>query len=412
MRSPICCIALLCGLIAPNAFAQEWTRFRGPNGTGISDAATIPTKWTDADYVWKIELPGEGHSSPVLWGKKLFLLCTDKKTATRTLVCIDADTGKVNWKTDFASSTSHLHDFNSYASSTPAVDAERVYITWATPEKDQIVALDHDGKIVWDCDLGPFNSQHGSGASPMVYEDKVIIADDQLGPSFVFAIDAKSGKVVWRTARRSANTAYSTPCVYTPATGRPMLLFTSNGNGISAMDPDSGAMLWDTPKVFDKRSIFSPVLAGDVVIGSCGSGGGAKNYTVALKLDPHHPNDPPKELYRIDRASAYVPTPISFNGRIFMVADSGVATCFNPETGEVVWRERLGGEFFSSPLCINGVIYAVSRAGEVVTFKASDQFEVLGRMPLDELTHATPAVAMGRLYIRTLTHLYCIGGKS
>ena len=400
---------LLSALLISQGFSQEWTRFRGPNGSGLSDATTIPVQWTDADYRWTIELPGEGHGSPVLWGKKLFVMCADKPKAQRSVVCLDADTGKTIWQHDYPVLPHHLHQFNSFAASTPAVDAERVYVTWANPEHNLITALDHAGKQLWQTDLGPYESQHGSGVSPMLYRNMVIIANEQDGASSVVALDQATGKIIWRTPRKAVRAAYATPAIYSRPGSPDMLVLCSQAHGISALDPMTGKTLWETPQIFNKRSLLSPVIAGDVIFGSCGSGGGARNYSVALRVNPDDPAGAPSEVYRIDRSSPYVPTPVAYKGLMFLVSDGGIGTCIDAATGDIKWRERLGGDYFSSPVCINGVVYCVSRGGDVITFRASDKYQPLGHMKLNERAHATPAVANGRLYIRTMSHLYCLG---
>jgi outer membrane protein assembly factor BamB len=400
---------LLLTLTISQGFSQEWTRFRGPNGTGLSDATTIPSKWTEADYRWVVELPGEGHGSPVLWGKKLFVLCADKQKSQRAVMCLDADTGKTLWQRDYPVQPHHLHQFNSFAASTPALDADRVYVTWANPEHNLVTALDHDGEQLWQTDLGPFKSEHGSGVSPIVYRDLVIIPNEQDGDSSVVALDRATGKAKWSVPRRGVRTAYATPAIYSRPGAPDMLVLCSQGHGISALDPATGKTLWETPQLFDKRSLLSPVIAGDVIFGSCGSGGGARNYAVGLRLNADDPAGAPTEAFRINRAAPYVPTPIAHGGMMFLVSDGGIATCIDAATGEVNWQQRLGGDYFASPICVNGVIYAVSRGGDVITFRASGTYEQLGHMTLNQRAHATPAVAGGRLYIRTISHLYCLG---
>src|SRR5436190_13042285 len=284
---------VLLGVCEVSGRAQEWTRFRGPNGTGISHAKTIPTKITDRDINWKIELPGSGHSSPVLWGEKIFLTSTGDKAGGIAVLCVDARDGKMIWKRDFALTPFTRHQFNSFASSTPAVDAERVYIAWNEPEHFMLTALDHNGKTIWQRDFGPFVSQHGCGISPIVYEGKVILGNEQddmkfvkeqtrSGTSFVVGVDAKTGKTIWLTPRRSAVVAYSTPSIYQPTNGKPALIFNSQGEGIYAVDPDTGKVRWQYEKAFTMRSVSSPLIAGDVIMGSCGSGGGG-NFVTAIK---------------------------------------------------------------------------------------------------------------------------------
>ena len=152
---------------APLAGAQDWTRFRGPNGSGVSDADTVPTRWTDNDYNWKVSLPGIGHSSPVIWGDKIFLISAFDDTATRLVLCLRATDGQIEWQREYTSTPHTKHQLNSFASSTPCVDEERVYVTWTAPEEFTLLALDHEGNEVWRRNLGPFVSQHSGGASPV-----------------------------------------------------------------------------------------------------------------------------------------------------------------------------------------------------------------------------------------------------
>ena len=401
--------------------AQEWTRFRGPNGTGISHAKTIPTKITDADVRWKVELPGTGHSSPVLWGDRIFLTATGDKAGGISVLCLSARDGKLAWKRDFALTPFPRHQFNSFASATPAVDAERVYVSWNEPEHYMLGALDHDGNTIWQRDLGPFVSQHGCGVSPILYEGKVILGNEQddmkfvkeqtrSGTSFVIAVDAKSGKTIWQTPRRSAVVAYSTPCVYEPKNGKPALVFNSQGHGIYALDPNTGKALWDYEKAFDKRSVSSPIIAGDVILGSCGSGGGG-NFVTAVKAAQSTSSGSAELAWQLKKSAPYVVTGVAAGKLAWLWADSGVVTCVDPSNGNVHYQERVGGNYFGSPVWIDRRLFCVSTTGEVVVLEASDKFNVLHRYTLNELCHSTPAVALGQLFIRTEKHLFSIGQR-
>src|SRR5262245_57310374 len=199
--------------------AQEWTRFRGPNGTGESETSSIPASWTDKDLNWKIELPGIGHSSPVLWGNKIFILSADPKDATRYVLCIDAKDGKTIWRRDYPGVPHHLHLNSSFASVTPAVDGQRVYVAWSDPDFTRLMALDHQGNEVWTLNLGPWISQHGFGSSPMLYQDLVVVncsQEDSKRPGdpkptacFIVAVDQSTGKIRWRTDRKIDSASYS-----------------------------------------------------------------------------------------------------------------------------------------------------------------------------------------------------------
>ncbi|MHB8522967.1 MAG: outer membrane protein assembly factor BamB family protein [Limisphaerales bacterium] len=401
---------------------QEWTRFRGPNGTGISNAKTIPAKITDADVNWKVELPGIGHSSPVLWGDRIFLTTTGDKAGGSSVLCLRAKDGRQLWRHDSALTPFPRHQYNSYASSTPAVDAERVYVLWNEPEHYLLTALDHEGKLVWQRDFGPFVSQHGCGISPMVYQGKVFLGNEQddakfvpggtrTGTSFVVAVDAKTGETLWQTPRRSVVVAYATPCVYEPKNGKPALIFTSQGGGIYAVDPDTGKIVWDYNTAFDKRCVSSPLIAGDVILGSCGTGGGG-SFVTAVRAGEAATGRKPELAWQLRKSAPYVPTGIVVGDRAWFWSDGGIVSCLDPRTGDIKYQERVGGNFFGSPVWVDGRLYCVSVAGELVVVEANDKFNVLSRYPLNELCRSTPAVALGRMFIRTEKHLWSLGGTN
>ena len=403
--------------------AQEWTRFRGPNGSGISNAKTVPSKIGDADVNWKSELPGSGHSSPVLWGERIFVTCSGDKSGGISVLCLSAKDGKVLWKRDFPLSPFVKHAFNSFASSTPAVDAERVYVVWNEPDHYFLTALDHQGKVAWQRDFGPFVSQHGCGASPILCDDKVILTDFQDDPKFVegpmpdprtgkssvIAVAAKTGGTVWQTPRRSTVAAYSTPCLFEPQGGKRALICNSQSHGISALDPDNGEVLWEYEQAFDKRSVSSPFIVGDLILGSCGSGGGG-NIVTAINARGAGPDHKPEPAYQIKKSAAYVPTGVAMGNFVWLWSDAGILTCMNATGGEVRYQERVGGNYFGSPVWVDGRLYCVSKTGELVVVEASDKFNLLHRYELKEVCESTPAVALGRLFIRTERNLWSFGG--
>ena len=398
---------LLLGLLS-TGLAQEWPRFRGPNGSGISSSKSIPTTWTDKDFNWKLPLPGAGHSSPVLWDDKVFLTTGDAQTKQVSVFCVSANNGQVLWQKAFPFTPHHKNDRNTFASASPAVDQHRVYVCWSSPKHYTLMALTHDGQTVWEKDLGPFASQHGGGASPIVYQDKIVLGNEQDGASFLIAVDAVTGKTRWQAPRTTKEAVYSTPCVYEPKDGPPALIFTSESQGVSAIDPDNGNVLWELADVFDKRVVSSPVVAAGLIVGACGSGGGG-NYLIAVR--PGSPTKKPEVAYTIRKSAPYVPTSVCVGDRLFLWSDSGIVSCVQAASGEVKWQERVGGNYFSSPLWVDGRLFCVSTKGEVVVVEASDQFQVLARNPLGEVTHSTPAVAGGRMYIHTTKSLISVGGR-
>ena len=387
--------------------AQEWTRFRGPNGTGLSDAKTIPATWTDKDYRWQVDLPGIGHASPVIWGDKIFLLSADGENATRIVLCLDAADGHTLWSRSYPSTAHTKHQLNSFASATPAVDAEQVYVAWSTPEEYTFVAFDHAGNEKWKLNLGPFISQHSCGTSPIVYEDLVILGNDQDGDSSLIAVERLTGSIRWKAPRKKAVVAYSTPCVYTPAGGKPELIFNSEAHGISSTDPATGNSNWEL-EVFTMRSVSSPIIAAGLIFGSCGSGGGG-NYVVGIK--PGGPGVAPEIAYKVTKSAPYVPTPVAKGDLLFLWSDQGIVTCIDAATGNQHWQQRVGGKYFGSPVCVDDRLYCMSAEGEVVVLAASPEYELLGRQSLGDPSHSTPAVSGGVMYLRTFTKLFAIGGN-
>jgi outer membrane protein assembly factor BamB len=400
----------LCAALSFPAVAQEWTRFRGPNGSGISHARTIPTEWTSADHNWKVPLPGVGHSSPVLWGNRIFLTASDEPNARLFILAIDSRDGRELWRREFTLVPYRRHQFNVFASSTPTVDAHRVYVSLTDAGRSALVAFDHDGAVLWRRDLGPFRSQHGSGVSPILHDGLVILPNEQDAASSLLALDASTGATRWETPRQTTVAAYSTPCLFEPVNGPPALIFNSQSHGISAVSPVTGEVLWQYSEAFTQRSVSSPVIAGNLLIGSCGSGAGG-NYLVAVEPGDPTRNRPPRLAYTIRRSAPYVPTSVAMQDRLFLWSDGGIVSCLDAPSGTLLWQERVGGNYFSSPVWIDGRLFGVSTTGDVVVLAATDQFELLARNPLGETTHSTPAVANGRMFLRTSRHLHSVGGQ-
>jgi outer membrane protein assembly factor BamB len=393
--------------------AQEWTRFRGPNGTGQSEATTIPTAWTDKDYNWKIELPGVGHSSPVIWGDKLFVGSADPANGTRMLFAVRTSDGEVLWRKDYPATISKIHQYNSFSSGTPACDADRVFFAWATPEEFRLIALDHQGTEAWNINLGKFIARHGFGASPIIYEDLVIITNDQEGESSLIAVDRNSGDIRWNVPRKTLSpqsASYSTPMIYAPPGGEDELIVNSWAHGITSHNPRTGELNWEAP-VFELRTVGSPVLAGGLIWGSCGEGAG-NNSVIAIKPGDKNGNKPKIELaLRRKSMWPYVPTIIAADNLVFLWGDSGIVTCVDARTRQQQWTSRIGGKYFASPIRIGDRIFGISEQGEVVVLAASPEFKELARTQLGDETYATPAVANGALFLRTQTKLMSIGGK-
>ena len=246
---------------------------------------------------------------------------------------------------------------------------------------------------------------------PIRFENMVILANDQSGPSLTVALDRQTGQTRWTVERRTARSAYSTPIIYRPENGPAQLILTSTSHGMSSLDPHTGKLSWEVADLFGKhRVIGSPVAAGGLIFAQCGRGSGGQRMVAVRPPDPSSGSNA-QVVYEIEGSLPYVPTPVAHGKWLFWISDGGVASCIDTETGQRVWRERIGGNFFGSPVRVGNRIYCISRAGEMVVFAAAPQYQLLGRVDLEEPSHSTPAIAGGVMYLRTFSHLMAIGGK-
>ena len=441
---------IVAALLAPTilrAAEGEWSRFRGPNGSGISGATSVPTRWTAKDYNWKVKLPGDGHSSPIVWERRIFVTCGDPAIGKRMILCLDAATGRTLWQRDYESKTFGQHGDNSYATATPAADAAGIVVTWTTPDEVVLLALDHDGHERWRRELGKFVCIHGSGASPIIVDDLVVLDNDQedpkalppgvyampgaprtAGKSFLIGLDRKTGQTRWQLDRVTTQAAFVTPCLHQGPGGRPEIILASTYHGVTGVDAATGKINWELNKVlrehvdatsgsinreseplFCERCVSSPIVADGLVFASHGRGAtGLK--TVAVRPGSREKNIPPSLAYEITKPTPLVPTPLAKDGRLYLWADNGRVTCARVASGKILWREKVEGSFYSSPVCVNDRLYCVAKNGDIFVLAAADTFELLARLPLGEPSYATPAVAGGVMYLRTVSQLFSLGG--
>ena len=385
---------------------DTWPRFRGAGGEGLGSATNLPVQWDGSKPLWKSALPGRGHSSPVIWNRRVFVTSGDEKDGARFVVCLGTADGKMLWERTFASHTFPMNRDNNYGSATPAVDERGLYVCWTSPEEITALGFSHDGQELWRRNLGTFKGKHGAGASPVVAGGLVWINNDQDGPSALLALDATTGEVKHRIARTTAWVSYGTPCAFKREGLPEELVFASTSHGLTSINPLSGAVNWECAKLFKNRVVGSPVAGDGMVICSSGEGG------VGLRLVAVRPpagNQPATVVYDLKTQIPYVPTPLAKDGLLYLVGDNGLIRCLRTRTGEPVWRQKLEDEFFSSPVYAEGHLYLTSKAGTVYVIAAGDQFELRAKNSLGEASFATPALAGGSLFFRTLTHLLAVG---
>ena len=407
-----CCTlaALFVLVLGPSSSSQSladenWTRFRGPNGSGVA-AESFPAEWAEDDLLWKFALPGKGHGSPVGWGELVFVTWGDAATGGLTLAAIDAATGETKWTKSFEGSPHSIHAANSYASGTPTVDAERVYVTWTANDVLHAAAVDHGGEVAWQRELGPAEYKHGAGNSPILVDDLLVIANDHTGESFVVGLDAKSGEERWRRPRQGGTESYATPLVFDGEGGQEQIVVCSSAEGIAGLSPADGAVLWQSPNIYLARCVNSPFIAAEMVFSGSGEGGNGKNLTAVRPASDK--GGEPTIAFELKKSLAQVPTPVAVGDRLFVWSDRGVVTCYNAADGEEIWTKRIGGNYYGSPVVAGDKLYCVAADGEVVCIAAADKYELLGRSQLGEGSNATPAIHQGKMLLRTESSLACL----
>ena len=405
--------------------AENWPGWRGPSGDGVSAGKGIPTKWSSTENIaWKIAVPGEGHSSPIVWGDKVFLTSSLTEKNKRILLCIDRLSGQTVWKRDVVQSPPEtVHRLDSRASGTPATDGKQVYVTFMRAEGDEVIApnvgserlitpgkiivaaYDLDGNKKWKTNVGDFLSAHGFNTCPVLFEDLVILNGDHDGNAYLVALDRQSGRQRWRTRRENKTRSYVTPIIREIDGITQMIL--SGSLCIASYDPRNGKRHWivDGPT---EQFVASMVYDGKYVFAT---GGYPERHTLAIRPGGKGNVTDTHIAWRTTRGAAYVPSPIITGRYLLMVADSGIASCFEARTGKRHWMERLPGGHSPSPVSADGLVYFVSDRGVTTIIRPSETFVVIEKNELSEPVSASPAISQGQIFLRTHQHLYCIGPK-
>jgi outer membrane protein assembly factor BamB len=434
--------ALLCrasAQAAEPAADTPWAGWRGPDGQGVATATGLPIEWSDTKNVaWRTKIPGRGHSSPVVWGDRVFLttaidgdvvpgaravqhldegkefvhpdaIGADRKHKFEVLA-IEARTGQILWEKVAFEGTPYdsAHRKASFASPTAVTDGERVYAFFGS---EGLYAYDFDGRLLWKAAMpGIANMGVGYGTSPVLHKGLLVVQcdEDSGDKSFIAAYDAKTGKEAWRVARKGVQVSWATPVVV--RAGERDELVTSGTEWLIAYDPASGKELWRA-KGLESNAVPSPVAGKGVVVLTAGS---PSKKAVAIR--PGGTGDitgSDRVLWTYEKGTAYVPSPILYGDFLYLVTDKGLMTCLDAKTGAVKYegaRPPVAASFMASPVAFDGKILLSSQDGDVFVVKAGPAHEVLRTNSLGEPISASPAIANGRIYIRGEKTLFAIGG--
>ena len=398
------------------AQAENWPTFRGPGGQGVSHETGLPLKWSGAENVaWKTPIPGEGWSSPIVFGDDVFLTAATEEGVSCRVLALDRRTGAVRWNTEVVRQVpTRKEQKNSYASPTPVTDGKHVYAVFSD---GTLAALDLAGTVVWTNRDYKFYSKHGMGASPRLFGDQLIMPfdgssdgeDRQIGwkipwdRAFVLALDKQTGKTLWQAKRGMSRIAHVTPSLWKGADSAQII--SGAGDVVQGFDPATGKQLWTVHS--QGEGVTPSIVLGDDLIYSAS---GFEKPTIRA-VRPGGTGDVTQTHIAWEQTKG-VPSLSSLlyvKPHLYAVTDAGVATCFAAETGELIWQERIGGKHSASPVAAEGRIYFLSEEGETVVIAAGAKFEILARNPLQETCQASMAVSQGQFFIRTQQHLFCLG---
>ena len=410
--------------------ADNWPQWRGPTGQGYADDARVPLTWSEKENVlWKAKLPGTGNSSPIVWGDRVFLTAASADGRERTVLCLRTTDGKLLWQETAAKDDrpEKKHGWNTYASPSCTTDGQHVYAFFGTPG---LFCYDFDGKLVWKQTFGVFTNANGwgIGASPFLFEDLVIQNCDNDGaaglgpkekgltaaPMALVALDKATGKGAGGPTANMGH-GFSTPILRTGTSGRKELLL--NGpRGVWAYDPRSGTELWHCERPpQDDQSKFGeplPVFSGDLIFALPGRTG---TFSVLPSQRQRRCDARMSSGRRAARAAATWPRRILWDNLIYAADRNGLLTCLDFKSGTTAFKEKLRGSVIetSSPVAVRDRLLFVLETGETVVLQPGREFKVAGRNSLSDGTEfrASPAIADGRIFLRSQSHLYCIGEK-
>jgi outer membrane protein assembly factor BamB len=424
-----CAEVCVCFIVLPFVVhAENWPGWRGPTGDGVSRETNVPVQWNGGslDHVaWKAPTPGSGHSSPIVWNDRVFVVGFVSDTSERVVACHNRKTGQQLWQRSvFSSPPESKHALNSFASSTPATDGELVYVSFLevdghtlpapnvgaprpiTPGNMVIAAYDFEGNQKWLAKPGEFISAHGYCSSPVLYKNLVIVNGDHDGDSYIVALDKKTGQTVWRAPRRYQTRSYVTPIIREVG-GRTQMVF-SGSKAIVSLDPNDGSCHWSiegpteqfvASMVYDDKMFFM-------------TAGFPTFHVLGIRPDGSGDVTDTHVAWHSTGAKCYVPSPVVTNGYLLVADDRGTGNCFDAASGERHWQERLGSHFSASLVTAGGLVYFTADDGLTKVVKPGPELEVVAENQLGEFCYSSPAISSGCIFFRGEKNLICISNET
>jgi len=403
--------------------AENWPQFRGPDGNGHSDAHGLPVHWSETrNVVWKTPIHDRGWSSPVIYGKQIWLTSASKDSRELFVLCIDRDTGKIirDWKLFDVAQPQFVHPFNTAASPTPVIEEGRVYITFGSPGTACIDTKKF--QVLWERRDIECNHFRGAGSSPILFQNLLLMHFDGSDHQFVMALDKQTGKTVWKTNRSidfqdlnengkpaadgDLRKAFATPHVER-INGR-WEMISLGAKAAYSYDPFTGRELWRVEERGQHSASTRPVVGQGMIFYPTGFSAGqlfaVRTGGEGLITDTH-------VVWKVTRGVSNKPSILLVDGLIYMIGDTGIASCIDAQTGEHVWQQRIGGEYSASPLYADGRLWFFNEDGKTTVLKPGRVFERVGENHLDEGSLASTAIAGKAFYLRTRTDLYRIQEK-
>jgi outer membrane protein assembly factor BamB len=410
-------------LFCPALFAQandNWPQFRGPSGDGQATARELPLKWSETEnVVWRTAIHDRGWSSPVIYGNQIWLTSATPDGRQLYAICIDRTTGRIvrDWKLFDVAQPQYVHPFNTHASPTPVIEQGRVYITFGAPGTACIDTKTF--KVVWERRDIECNHFRGAGSSPIIFRDLLIMHFDGSDQQFVIALDKRTGKTVWQTKRSidfqdldkngkpaaegDMRKAFSTPHVV-QINGR-WELISLGAKAAYSYDPFTGKELWRVEERAQHSASTRPVIGHGMIFFPTGFSAGqlfaVRTGGTGLITDTH-------VAWKVKRGVSNKPSILLIDDLIYMIGDTGIASCVEAKTGALVWQQRIGGEYSASPVYADGKIWLFSEEGKTTVLRPGRTFELLAENQLADGFLASPAVAGKAFFLRTRTHLYRI----